>query len=106
MDGRKNNKGTEGNKGGTGRPSLVDEKLRAAVIDKCWDILNTALDDDQVNDAEKRKIALEIVKKTIPQQIDGNLNGNFTIKWATEQSQSNTPQDTISENSTTAENAG
>ncbi len=83
MDKRKNNKGTKGNKGGR-RPSLTNEKIRAAVIDKSWDILLNFLDTETENPLElkeKRQVALEIAKKTIPQTIDGDLNGTFTLKW-------------------------
>lgn len=83
MDGRKNNKGVKGNKGGR-RPTLTNEAIRAAVIDKSWDILLKFLDDPITNPfeaKEKRQVALEIAKKTIPQKLDGDISGNFTIKW-------------------------
>lgn len=99
MDGRTNNKGNKGNKGG-GRPALTDEYIRAAVIDKSWDILLKFLEDKKIPDREKRQIALEIAKKTIPQHIDGNLSGNLQITWATESLQFPTPQESISTNST------
>jgi hypothetical protein len=37
MDKRKYNKGTQGKKGGTGSPSLVEEKTKALVINKSWE---------------------------------------------------------------------
>lgn len=83
MDKRKNNKGTNGNKGGR-RPSLTNEKIRAAVIDKSWTILLDFLNAEIKNPLEikeKRQVALEIAKKTIPQEIDGNLKGTFKLTW-------------------------
>lgn len=83
MDKRKFNKGVKGNKGGR-RPTLANEEIRAAVIDKSWSILLEVLDNPEIDLKERRQIALEIAKKTIPQNIEGDLRGSFTIKWATE----------------------
>ena len=70
-----------GKKGRSGRKSFQDEKLKALVINKSWDILSKALENSKVKAIEKRKIALELAKKTIPQEVKGDLHGNLKITW-------------------------
>jgi len=76
MDGRKNNKGIKGNKGGTGRPSLIDEQTRADVLNNCWDRILKRLISNKEAEVVKDAIAFEIVKRSIPQKIDHTNNGN------------------------------
>lgn len=83
MKGEKRNNAV-GVKGKSGRKKLTDESIRAAVINKSWAILLDYLDlptDNQLFEAEKRKIALEIAKKTIPQKLEGDFNGSIVLKW-------------------------
>ena len=70
-----------GKKGRSGRRSFDDEKTKALVVNKAWEILQKAFDNPKVTPLEKRKIALEIAKRTIPQEVKGNLGGSFTITW-------------------------
>jgi len=72
MDGRVNNKGTKGNKG---RPSLVIEHTRSLVINKSWERLLKLFEKKDVNEKQLDTIALEIAKKTIPQNIDFTSKG-------------------------------
>ena len=53
-----------------GRKSLINEEARRNVVNKCWEILEKALDDPDVSDSKKLAIALEVAKKTIPNTID------------------------------------
>ena len=76
MDGRINNKGTKGHKGGTGRLSLIDEKTRADLLNNCWERILKRLVSKGVDEAIKDEIAFEIVKRSIPQKIDHTSNGN------------------------------
>lgn len=69
MDRRVNNSGSKGNKGG-GRKSVFDESIRNAVISKSWDILQKFMDNKKSPEEEKRKIAVEIAKRSIPKEID------------------------------------
>lgn len=77
-----------GVKGKSGRKSSLEEGSRNLVITKSWDrILRKFEKKNRTAEDEKQLdyIAIEIAKKTIPQTIDGDLSGSFTIKWANEQ---------------------
>lgn len=76
MDGRVNNKGTKGHKGSGGRPSLIDEKTRADVLNNCWDRILKRLVSKTETEELKNELAFEIVKRSIPQKIDHTSNGN------------------------------
>ena len=85
MSGKRNN--AVGVKGKSGRKSDVDERIRSLVINKSWDrILKKFEKKNPTADDEKQLdyIAIEIAKKTIPQTLEGDLSGNFTIQWAKE----------------------
>ena len=82
MDGRKNNKGTKGNRG---RPSMINEHTRALVINKSWERIYKKLDSKTVSEAEKDMIAFEIVKRNIPQKIDHSNNGKSFDTYSPEQ---------------------
>ena len=63
-----------------GRKSLVDEKIRSAVINKSWDYLAKVFNDDQrlkldLTDKDKAFIAKDIAKATIPKNMDVTSNG-------------------------------
>ena len=79
MDRRKYNKGIKGNKGGTGRPTLVDEKTRALVITKSWDRILKKFEKKNKSPEDEKQldyISIEIAKKTIPQNIDLTTQGD------------------------------
>jgi len=61
-----------GNKN-SGRKSWRDEMLQNEVINLSWKIIATALHDKTATMDEKKMIALEVVKKTCPREI--NLKG-------------------------------
>lgn len=63
-----------------GRRLLKDEISRNEVIDLSWRTLKKALISSRVSAAEKRRIALEIAKKSVPQDI--NLGAQNTLKDA------------------------
>lgn len=88
MAAKKGNQNAKGNSGGqkgkSGRPSLQDEIVKAKVINLSWEILAKALESPKIKNSEKRRIAIEIAKKTIPAEIKGDLNGTFTLVWQNE----------------------
>ncbi len=55
-----------------GRKSLRDEAMQMNVINLSWTTISRALASDSLSIKEKRFIALEIVKKSCPKEI--NLN--------------------------------
>lgn len=59
------------------RKSLRDEVIQANVINLSWTTISRALKSKKINAKEKRVIALEIVKKSVPQKISGNLSFSF-----------------------------
>ena len=52
-----------------GRKSLRDETMQANVINLSWTTICRALRSPKLSLADKRRIALEIVKKTCPQEL-------------------------------------
>lgn len=85
MDGRVNNKGTKGHKGSGGRPTLIDEKTRADVLNKSWTRILKKLDNKKTPEAVKDEIAFEIVKRSIPQKIDHSNNGGDFKNYSEDQ---------------------
>jgi hypothetical protein len=58
---------------GAGRPSLIDEGLRARVIEKSWGIINDFLNDENEPKRDRVKVAEHLAGKSVPQNI--NLGG-------------------------------
>jgi hypothetical protein len=58
---------------GAGRPSLIDEGLRARVISKSWEIIESFLNDPREARSDKIKVAEHLAGKSVPQNI--NLGG-------------------------------
>ena len=58
-----------GNKN-SGRKSWKEELLINEVINCSWKTISKALASDEIDDKEKRSIALEIVKKSCPKEIN------------------------------------
>jgi hypothetical protein len=73
-----------GVKGKSGRKGFAIEEMKKAVLDKAWHVVNLFLGDETISNREKLQVAVEIVKKTIPQEVKGDLNGNFVITWQKE----------------------
>lgn len=65
--------------GRSGRKSASDAEKRLRVIEKSWDVIELALDDPNVPAQEKREIALSIVLKSIPQQVEGKSELKVTV---------------------------
>lgn len=83
-DGRKNNKGTKGNKGGSkgyGQLEFIRVNANKALPEWWKEILKML----KGKDKELKKFAMaelnKIQIKMIPQDFKGDLSGNFTIKW-------------------------
>lgn len=53
-----------------GRKSARDERLVFEVINKAWDRVAKNLNQNRTSDKEKDMIALEIVKRTAPKNLD------------------------------------
>jgi len=64
--------GNPGNKGG-GRKSFADEKVRAAIIENCWNYLGKVMDGGTAE--QKYNIALKICTKNTPQDLDMTTGG-------------------------------
>ena len=65
--------GHGGARPGGGRPSLVDEKLRARVIEKSWAIIDAFYNNANEDAKDKLKVASYLAGKSVPQDI--NLGG-------------------------------
>lgn len=66
--------------GRSGRKSLSDQAKRLRVIEKSWDIIEEALNDPDLDIEKKREIAMSIVIKSIPQQIEGKSELKVTVQ--------------------------
>jgi hypothetical protein len=66
-----------------GRKTLKEESLMADVINKSWRTIKSVLDSAEVDDTRKTEIALEIVKKSCPRDINlgGQEDSPITIIW-------------------------
>ena len=60
---------------GAGRKGYGDEKKRFEVLTKSWFIVSDWLDDESTPLKERRAVALELVKKSVPQNIDVKSGG-------------------------------
>lgn len=58
-----------------GRKSLQEEAVKADVINMSWHTLRRMLVSENVSEEAKQKVALEICKKTCPQEVvvDGDI---------------------------------
>lgn len=77
-----------GVKGRSGRKGGTDEHIRNLVVNKSWERILAKFEKKNKTPEDEKQldyISIEIAKKTIPQTIDGNLNGNFVIKWEEQQ---------------------
>lgn len=61
-----------------GRKSLRDEVVQANVINLSWLTISRALHSGKITEDEKRMIALEVVKKTCPREI--NIKGDALVR--------------------------
>lgn len=66
-------------KNNRGRPTALNEQIRKSVIDKSWTILDEFFKSKSPL-AEKRKVALEIAKRSIPTELTGLGGRNLIIK--------------------------
>lgn len=66
----------------TGRPSMVDEKLRAEVLTKSWDIIKRFFDDESKPLESKLQIAQHLAGKSVPQNlnVDGQMTHNIFMQ--------------------------
>jgi len=71
----------KGNKLG-GRKTIAEEQIKTAVINKCWDFLLKKMSNN-TSDDNKTKIALNIVPKTIKQDVglEASLTINDLLKY-------------------------
>lgn len=53
-----------------GRKSMRDEQVQAYVINKSWNIIRAALNSQKISNKDKIRMAMEVVKRTCPQEID------------------------------------
>jgi len=61
-----------GKKGRSGRKSKSCEEKRLAIIEKAWDIVGELLNNSEADVYYKLQYAIDIVKRTAPQEIKGN----------------------------------
>ncbi len=59
-----------------GRRTAKDEQLIAEVVKMSWNIIGKALKSKKRDDKEKKMIAMEIVKKTCPQQVKTEISAD------------------------------
>jgi len=71
-----------------GRKSVISEEIKAAVVSKSWVILNNYFEQGQVT-KEKRHVALEVAKKSMPTKIEGDIGLNEVAEALTQISDAN-----------------
>jgi len=73
---------TGGARPGAGRPSAVDEALRARVIEKSWSIVEEFYNDANESKSDKRKVAVYLAGKSVPQNLNvtGELSHNIFMQ--------------------------
>lgn len=54
-----------------------NKELMSGLINRCWQIVLDQLNDKNVELRIKRYVALEIVKKSVPRNVDANVNMTF-----------------------------
>lgn len=59
-----------------GRKSTRDERLVMEVINRCWDRISKNLRGTRLSEEQKDMVALEVVKRTAPKNIDLTSKGN------------------------------
>ena len=57
--------------------SKREKTIKELFIGKCWDYLNDNF--HKFTDDNKLKVALELCKKNLPQEIEGNINTNIVM---------------------------
>lgn len=62
-----------------GRKSLIEESMRADVINLSWTTLSRMMKSKKVPEENKQKVALEICKKTCPQEVNLGSDGGIQI---------------------------
>lgn len=62
------------------KKAIYSRNARTAVLDLAWKTIENALNDPKVDEKEKRMIALELVKKSIPQGHEHS--GDMKFEWA------------------------
>jgi len=74
-----------GNKN-SGRGTATDNKLRTAVINKSWEIVDKMFNQAGIATEKKQTVALEICKRSIPQQVkhSGDEDNPIVSKSITE----------------------
>ena len=60
------------------KASKKDEGKMADVVNMSWNRIEKALDDPDVPPAERRKIALEVAKKSLPKEFKHEAGDSFT----------------------------
>lgn len=72
-----------GKPGRSGRKSMADEVIKMNVITASWSLILRALNSKKLNEDTKRGIALEVVKRTCPQEINhsGSIGLNISEMW-------------------------
>lgn len=69
-----------GKRPGAGRPSLVDESVRAIVVTKCWSLLQEFFTDPKESRREKIKVAQVLASKAMPNFNYNENSGSLTIQ--------------------------
>jgi len=62
--------GVPGHKGAGGRKPAYDEKVRTAVINKCWQFLLEEMEREDTPRSVKRDIAKSLATKSVPTDIN------------------------------------
>ena len=57
--------------------SKSEKTIKELFVGKCWSYLNDNF--HKFSEPNKIKIALELCKKNIPQELEGNINANVTM---------------------------
>lgn len=66
-----------GNKN-SGRKSNANEEFRLATIEKCWKLVNEAIDDESLDYEYRVELASRHTVKSIPTELAGGITANLT----------------------------
>jgi len=70
-----------GVKGKSGRPPEMDRELKRIVMERAWFEIHSMLIDDKVPADEKRRYAIQLASRDIPQEVKSEVMMHANVEY-------------------------